>query len=82
MIYRLQQYFTVRKKLVKKLLVIGVAAMAAAVALADGETWQSRAPLQDTFVHYDQPGAAFGNNTGIIMKSATAKCPQDQVPIS
>ena len=48
--------------------------MAAAVALADGETWQSRAPLQDTFVHYDQPGAAFGNNTGIIVGNSREGC--------
>ena len=58
----------------KRLLVIGVAAMAAAVALADGETWQSRAPIQDTFVNYAARDTAYGDNAGIIVGNGREGC--------
>ncbi len=58
----------------KRLLVIGVAAMAAAVALADGETWQSRAPIQDTFVNYATRDTAYGDNAGIIVGNSREGC--------
>lgn len=57
----------------KRLLVIGVVAMAAAVALADGE-WSSRAPLQDTFVRDSEPNANFGSNGGIITGNNREGC--------
>ena len=39
-------------------------------AFADG----SRAPLQDTFVRYDQPGATFGTETGITVGNGREGC--------
>ncbi len=57
----------------KRLLVIGVVAMAAAVVLADGE-WSSRAPLQDTFVNYNSRDTAFGGQGGIIVGNGREGC--------
>ncbi len=39
-------------------------------AFADG----SRAPMQDTFVRYDQPGATFGTETGITIGNGREGC--------
>ena len=48
--------------------------MAAAVALADGETRQSRAPLQDTFVHSGATGTAYGSDAGIVVGNGREGC--------
>ena len=56
-----------------KLLIIGVAAMAALVALADGE-WSSRAPLQDTFVNSNDRNTASGGSGGIIVGNGREGC--------
>ena len=48
---------------------LSLAAVAPA-AFADG----SRAPLQDTFVRYDQPGATFGTETGITVGNGREGC--------
>ena len=57
----------------KRLLAIGVAAMLAATALADGE-WSSRAPMQDTFVHSGDRNKAFGDSTGLIVGNGRETC--------
>ena len=57
----------------KRLLMIGAAAMVAAVAFADGE-WSSRAPLQDTFVNYSDRNTAFGDSAGIIVGNGREGC--------
>ena len=57
----------------KKLLMIGVAAMIAAVTLADGE-WSSRLPLQDAFVRDIQPNANFGTDEGLIAGNNRESC--------
>lgn len=56
-----------------KLLIIGVAAMAALVALADGE-WSSRAPLQDTFVNSNDRNTASGGSGGIVVGNGREGC--------
>ena len=57
----------------KKLLLIGAAATAFAVQ-ADGEAWQSRAPLQDTFVNYNARDTASGGNGSIIVGNGREGC--------
>lgn len=57
-----------------KLLTMTCAAASVFAALADGETWQSRAPLQDTFVNYNARDTASGDNAGIIVGSGREGC--------
>ena len=58
----------------KKLLMITCAAASAFAVLADGETWQSRAPMQDTFVKSDEPNKAFTNSTSVIVGNGREGC--------
>ena len=58
----------------KRLLVICMAAMAAAVTLADGETWQSRAPLHDAFVRDTDPDTNFGADEGLVAGNNRESC--------
>ena len=58
----------------KRLIAIGVAMTAAAMAMADGETWQSRLPLHDSFVRDTQPDANFGADEGLVTGNNRESC--------
>ena len=52
-----------------------VMVMAAVSAFADGEeTWQSRPPMQDTFVRDNDPNANFGSSGGLIVGNWRESC--------
>ena len=57
-----------------KLLLLTCATAMVFDVLADGETWQSRAPIQDTFVNYAARDTAFGDNAGIIVGNGREGC--------
>lgn len=50
-----------------KMLAITCAAVATFVALADGETWQSRAPMHDAYVRDAVPNANYGTDGDLIV---------------
>lgn len=60
--------------IMEKLLIMIGAAASGFAALADGETWQSRSPLQDTFVNYTARDTASGDNAGIIVGNGREGC--------
>ena len=57
-----------------KFAVLATLACAAFTLYADGEAWQSRLPMQDTFVNYNDRNTAFGDSTFLIVGNGRESC--------
>ena len=59
---------------ISKATILAVLACAAFTLYADGEGWQSRLPMQDTFVNYNARGTASGDSTFLIVGNGRESC--------